>query len=414
MGERLKLVIVTIILRILFAPFFVHIWDVNTLQVSLYEFVHGKNPYEKLYANSMTLQNITKLPIFYEGYAYLPHIILIFAPFYLLYLLLGCDPQPIKNVYDPTHPLKVFFSHDIYLFLFILKLPLIVIDVLIVLKLYERSKYAALIYAVSPYTIFITSIWGMFDNIVAYFLLVALICLENEKWLRAGIAYSVALSKFYAIYAAPIIINYIFRRSGLKACLRFLTGVILMQIPTLVFFVWNPKAFLYVITFHGTRFGGGVTPLNVLWIIEDVKFNVAISRAVTLLSIALWVGITIHLALVNMPLEKGVLLTIMVPLFLGKIVNEQYLLSVYPLLLLLTPNRAEELGRYLIIFVLLNASPGYFMLPLLSVIRIARFISFSYLLLTDPIILSIRKLVLYIMGVLFFIKIILTIKHFLS
>jgi hypothetical protein len=33
----------------------------------------------------------------------------------------------------------------------------------------------------------------------------------------------------------------------------------------------------------------------------------------------------------------------MVPLFLGKIINEQYLLPIYPLILLLTPDRAEEL-----------------------------------------------------------------------
>jgi hypothetical protein len=406
MDERLKLVIIAITLRLLFAPFFAHIWDVNTLQVSLYELIHGKNPYEKLYTNSITLQNTTKLPIFYEGYAYLPHIILILAPFYFLYLFLGCDPQPIKNVYDPAHPLKVFFSHDIYLFLFIIKLPLILIDALIVLKLYEYSKYVALAYAVSPYSVFITSVWGMFDNILAYFLLVTLTYLKNEKWLRAGMAYSVALSKLYAVYAAPIILVYVFKKGGLKACLRFLKGLALLQIPTLIFFILDPKAFLYIITFHGTRFGGGVTPLNVLWVIEDVEFNVTISRIVTLLNIALWIGITIYVALVNMPLEKGILLTIMVPLFLGKIVNEQYFLSIYPLLLLLIPGRAEELGRYLVVFALLNTSPAYIMLPLLSAVRIAHFIPFSYLLLNEPTILSIRKVALYVIGVLFFMKII--------
>jgi hypothetical protein len=42
MDERLKLVIIAVTLRLLFAPFFAHIWDVNALQVSLYEFIHGK------------------------------------------------------------------------------------------------------------------------------------------------------------------------------------------------------------------------------------------------------------------------------------------------------------------------------------------------------------------------------------
>jgi hypothetical protein len=144
-----------------------------------------------------------------------------------------------------------------------------------------------------------------------------------------GMAYSVALSKFYAVYAAPIILVYVFKKDGLKARLRFLTGLTLLQIPTLIFFILNPKAFLYVITFHGTRFGGGVTSLNVLWIIEDIECNVTISRAVMLLTIALWIVITIYVTLVNMPLEKGILLAIMVSLFLGKIVNEQYLLYLY-------------------------------------------------------------------------------------
>jgi hypothetical protein len=219
-------------------------------------------------------------------------------------------------------------------------------------------------------------------------------------------AYSVALSKLYAIYATPIILVYVFKKSGLKACLLFLKGLTLLQIPTLIFFILDPRAFLYIITFHGTRYGGGVTPLNVLWVLEDVEFNVTISRAVTLLSIALWISITIYVVLVNMPLEEGILLTIMVPLFLGKTVNEQYLLSIYPLLLLLIPNRAEELGRYLVVFALLNSSPAYIMLPLLSAVRIAHFIPFSYLLLNEPTILSIRKVALYIIGVLFFMKII--------
>jgi hypothetical protein len=56
----------------------------------------------------------------------------------------------------------------------------------------------------------------------------------------------------------------------------------------------------------------------------------------------------------------------MVLLFLGKIINEQYLLPIYPPMLLLTPDRAEGLGKCLVVFALFYSSPAYSMLPLLS------------------------------------------------
>jgi hypothetical protein len=415
MGEKTRIVLTTVIIRAAFAPFFAHIWDVNTLQIYSNYFVQGLNIYEDTFKKSLRLQNITGLPIFYEGYAYLPHAIMIFAPFYLAFLALGGNPLPILGVYDPAHPVKVCFLPDVYLFLLIIKLPMIIADALITLVLYKHGKLYAWLYALSPYSIFISSVWGMFDSIVALFLLFAIMCLEAGKDIEAGISYGISLMKLYTVYAFPVIAIAILRGRKLRSFLKFMFGLLMSQVPTFYYFLLDQKAFASsILLFHGTRFGGGMTPLNVLWCTFNLPFNVGVSRIVMLVSVGAWITSLFCAIKMKLPLREAILLTTMTGVFFGKIVNEQYLLSVYPILLLTAPKKARELEKYPIIFSMFNSTPIYFAIPLLSAIPQFRSISSMYYgALGAEEIFFISHTALFIIGTLFLLKIFLFLLHLL-
>uniref|UniRef100_A0A7C2BLA6 DUF2029 domain-containing protein n=1 Tax=Thermosphaera aggregans TaxID=54254 RepID=A0A7C2BLA6_9CREN len=365
--DKVRVVLTALIIRLLFAPFFAHIWDVNTIQVSLYYFYqHGINIYEYVYNVSMWLQTSTNLSLYYEGYAYLPHYLLMNVPLYSLYLTLGGDPLPIKNVFDPSHPLKVAFSADIHIFLLIIKLPIILSDAIVVWLLYKISRKLAWIYALSPYSVFISAVWGMFDSLIALLLLVTVLLLRDRRFFEAGIAYSLSLIKLYTAYAFPVVIAEVWRGGKAKGFIRFVLGALVAQTPTIYFFTKNPTAFLLTtLLFHGERSGGGITPLNILWLIFNIEFNVTFSKLVSAILVGVWSVITLYVVKKGVSIEKAIAISMITGLFLGKLVNEQYLLSVYPLLLI-TTSETHKLEKYPLIFALLNSTPIYFALPLLA------------------------------------------------
>ena len=89
MEKALKIALVAATLRLLVAPFFGHLWDIKTLQETLYYTLKGENVYTLVYSLSRKVSESTGQPLFYEGFAYPPHITLILIPFYTLYLTLG-------------------------------------------------------------------------------------------------------------------------------------------------------------------------------------------------------------------------------------------------------------------------------------------------------------------------------------
>jgi len=407
--EMLKLLLVAILIRVAFAPFFAHIWDINTIQTSLYQLMSGFNPYEHTYNMTLKLRAATGLAVNFEGYAYLPHVFLIFFPFYAAYLAIGGEPLPIRGVSDPAHPLTVFFHPDVFLFLLLIKMPIILADALIAFTLYRYfDRRAAWLYALAPYSVFISSVWGMFDSIVALFLLLTVLFLRKRYHFLAGLSYGFSLMKFYTVFAiVPILHNVM--KDGPKALLNFVAGITLSQIYTLYFFTLNPKAFLAsTVLFHNERFGGGVNPLNVLWTIQDLGFNIEVSKYISFASLVIWCFVSLLVVIRGIELRKSVVLTMLTGLFLGKITNEQYLASIYPLLLLISEDLARRLGIYITIFGLLNASIVYFALPMIGLAERSLaeklYASYTSILYREEIF-ALRYLALYVLALIVFIRV---------
>lgn len=370
-SDKTKILLASLAVRLFVAPFTMHLWDINTIQTSVYQFIHGANPYRYVYELTQRLRTTTDLPISYEGYTYLPHALLIFTPFYLLYTALGTDGLPIKGVADPLHVFKFHLHPDIYLFLLIMKLPLIITDLSIIYILYNYfGRKIALIYAFSPYVILITSVWGMFDNIVALTLLLTIILLRKNKFFLSGLTYGISLMKFYPVYIAPLLLYNVCKQRRLKTIFESLAGFTVSQIPTLIFVYKDPVAFFSTtLRFHAMRSGGGITPLNILWNIRDSYFNLTVSILASIITTIVSITVSIYCILKKTSLEKAVMYASVAGVLLGKVVNEQYFIPIFVLLLINSNDMAQKLSYGYLAFALINTRGFYLLLPTFTLIE---------------------------------------------
>ncbi len=367
MGEARRVILTAIGIRLLFASFFFHIWDIVAFQEALHQFISGGDVYAYVSQRTAELIKATGMGLHYEGYAYLPHVLYIFAPFYLAYLAMGGSPEPIKGVEGTFYILKMYLLPDVYAFLLFIKLPLILTDAAISYILYKWfGKKYGWAYALSPYAVFVTAFWGAFDGLVAVFLLLAVITELKRKHALAGFLYGVSLMKFYSGLAAIPFLRSAWR-DGWRGLIKFLFGALVSQLPTLYYLVKEPASFLNAtLFFHGSRIGGGVTPLNALQVLRNFTLSVQISEVASLIGIAAWVVVTYYVVRKDVRLPEAVILTIMSGLFLGKIVHVQYLLGILPLLLLVDLREAKFLSNLMLLFVVFNTGLVYFATPLMG------------------------------------------------
>jgi hypothetical protein len=153
------------------------------------------------------------------------------------YIFKGWQTIPVDHpVLATSWPVGVFRdSAGIYLLVFMLKLPLLVLDVLVGLLLYEMliaeglpEKKASLgffIWFVNPYVFLVNEMWGAIDLIPALLVLLAIFCLRVKKPLRGAAAFGAAIAaKLFPVLLLPIIPS-IGRRS--KFTLAFIASAVL-------------------------------------------------------------------------------------------------------------------------------------------------------------------------------------------
>ncbi|MCX8195824.1 MAG: hypothetical protein N3F67_01925 [Acidilobaceae archaeon] len=365
-----KVLLFALLLRLAIAPFSAHLWDVAMIQESLYLTVSGENVYKFVYEKSVRLQNATGLPLFFEGYAYPPHLMVIMLPYYLLYLSLGGDPRPIKIESDAALSLVpeegFVASVDVFLFLLIIKAPLIGADLVITYLLWNRRRELAALYAFSPYVILISAAWGMFDGLVALCLLLAILFAERGALVLSGLAYGLSLMKPYSLLALPPFIAFAFRK-GPRALAGFSLGFLASQLPTLAYLLLSPQEFFHVtLLFHSLRPPSGLTPLKALSFAED-------SRLTFLLNLYFIAFVLTYLFMLTaivrrgVGLQESVLASLSFFLAFGKVVHEQYYLSLFPLALLCQERKARALEALFLLYLTVNSALYLLSLPLLFV-----------------------------------------------
>ena len=350
------LIITGIAIRLLLAPFTMHVWDVTTMQEALYQFTNGQDPYEYVVKINNELREKTGLPLYYEGYTYPPQPLYLFAPTYLLYKMLASDPTPIKNGHK--FPLLELTYPDIHLFLLLYKLPIILAEIAIILLLYSENKIAAALYAVNPYPIFISSMWGHFDPIVGLLLLLA-VKLINKKPALAGLMYGLSVMKPYTLVLAPYLLIHTTKK---KTVHKFIIGAAIAAIPIVHQLILNPN-FIQALSYHTKRQMGGANMFNIVHNVYSTEHILQISQMVGFISFIAIIAATLKLA--DKPAGKAVTILMLTYLLTAPVNNEQYLASILPLIATLQATVPPLITATPILYAVFN-SPAllYFTTPL--------------------------------------------------
>ncbi len=359
MEKRSKIVFLALAVRLAIAPFFMHAGDVGTIYESSAMTLQGANLFDFVYGKTLQIQQATGLPIFFEGYAYHPLLIYFFTPFYWLFTLIaGPNPVMIDGHY-PSLPVLVYPWTPILLLL--LKMPIILADVAVVYILSGMDIRKAEIYALCPYIVFISVVWGMFDAMVAVFLLASYLTFSRNSFL-SGVLYGLSLMKLYTIVLLPLFVVRLFGKW--KALFQFLAGLTLTLLPVAYYLIVSPTSIWNVlVTFQGTRVMGGVNLYNFIWVVQDLPFDLSVSIIPNILLV-----VSLLLLLWRFgrkgPMLESILAFMLASFLFGRVLNEQFLVSIFPLILL-----CKECDYRLWVapfaFIFLRSPFYYFALPIL-------------------------------------------------
>lgn len=359
MESKRKVVLAALAVRLALAPFFMHAGDVGTIYESSIMILKGQNLYDFVYQRTVQMQHVTGLPIFFEGYAYHPLLIYFFAPFYWIYsIIAGPNPVMIDGHY-PALPILVYPWTPILLFF--LKIPIFLADVTVVYLLARSDLKKAELYAFCPYVIFISAIWGMFDAIVAAFLLITYLTYEKHSF-TSGIAYGLSLLKLYTIVLLPLLVVRLIGKW--RELATFLAGLTLTLLPVVYYLIVSPTSFWNVlVTFQGTRVMGGVNLYNFIWVVPDLRFDLQVSSYTNVLLVISLVLLLLYFGRRG-PMLEAILAFMLAYFLFGRVLNEQFLVSILPLMLL-----CRECDYRLwvapFVFVFLRSPFYYFAVPIL-------------------------------------------------
>ncbi len=336
-----------------------HAGDVGTIYESSIMVLKGANIYDFVYTKTLHLQNAAGLPIFFEGYAYHPLLIYLFAPFYWIFsLIAGPNPVMIDGHY-PSLPILIYPWTP--LLLLMLKLPIVLADASVVYLLGGIDVKKARIYALCPYVIFISVVWGMFDALVAVFLLASYLTSSRSN-LVSGILYGLSLLKLYTVVLLPLYIVRLLKRR--RALVEFLGGFVLTLLPIVYYLIISPSSIWNVlVTFQGARLMGGVNLYNFIWVVQDLIFDLLVSMIPNILLVVALIWLIPKFGR-NVPLLEAMLMIMLAYFLFGKVINEQFLVSIFPLMLL-----CRECDHRLwiapFVFIFLRSPFYYFALPIL-------------------------------------------------
>lgn len=158
----------------------------------------------------------------------------------------------LRAIY-PLYLILSLFSPSILLERLILKIPIIVCDIGILLVLHKvfrnlqnekRAKLIALLWALNPYAIWISSIWGQFDAIPTLFALFALERLTSKRIKSSAVLLSISIMyKLYPIFLIPAILIPLYRLEGKQRLFEYSKTMALTC--SLLAIPWN-LSFLYL------------------------------------------------------------------------------------------------------------------------------------------------------------------------
>jgi len=337
-----------------------HLWDVTTILEASHQLLHEANVYEYVVYATSRLRSLTGLPVYYEGFTYLPHTLLMYAPFYALYYsLTGVEWPIVDGHFNPT-----LIYPEVYLFLLIIKLPVIMADTLITYLLAKRRPSAGLLYALSPYSIMITSVWGNFDSVIGFLMLSTYLMFKRSK-LFSGFLYGLSLMKPYGLVVLPFFLMKLSRHR--EALAKFFLGLSIALTPTLYFLLLDPRSVVAALLYHVHRAPKGLNVYNASLFLEGLRASKEVGKAASALLLGTLILVFVQAWRRRVPLLEGLIVGFVTYLIFSPVTNEQYLAAVLPIALL--SEKASTLlflaSHVPLFYALFNTGPLYFATPIM-------------------------------------------------
>ncbi len=403
--ERNKFVLILLTYLVL-SPFFTHVWDSYTLLTSMELFLQNENVYAYYANQSILMQRKAGIPYYLEGFTYLPNMLLFYLPFYLIYKMIY-QLKPFEIPYAVLHLLDLKVSETVYSYNILIKLPLLIAFIAL-LKMNKEiwKNKIALIYA-----IFIAFVLGMSEILVALFLFLTYLAIKKKNVYLAGVFYGLSLFKIYPVIFLPWLLIYLYKQGNSLFVKRFFVTMILVNLYSAFYILQDFQSFVFSsIYLQSNRIAGGITPVNVLWIIPDYLFNYQVSKFYSTLFPIFYVIFVYYLWKNRnlIKLEEGLIIIALIFLLTFKVVNEQYFLSFLPFFVLYDQKFAKRVSMILLIFALIRMTPVYFSSPTLylTLENYQSFISDYYSIMMMPYVNLALKLSLFFLGCVFWIFII--------
>jgi len=227
----------------------------------------------------------------------------------------------------------------------VLKLPLLVFTVALGVVLWRRFGSEAVYWTLLGVPTIVTLANYQFDPLVAFFLYAAVVLVDNPKW---GL-YVSALASTLAVLTKPLValpllplVLYVYRRYGFGGLLKYAGVSISIGMAVVgLFLIPNPRAFISnVLLFHSSRPPQYISLWNLPVLLSGRNSQVVglvntIWLPVMLIAVLASVAIPVKAKYLRLDSLEDVvrltLLTLAVVLVLNKVVNPNYLLWAYPL-----------------------------------------------------------------------------------
>ncbi|MDG6982770.1 MAG: hypothetical protein JRM74_04875 [Nitrososphaerota archaeon] len=360
MNRAVYPVAVAVAIRVALAPFFMHAWDMTTLMTASQQFLSGVNPYTYVQQQAALQQAATGLPLPFYGFAYTATTLLVYAPFYWAYHALGFAPLPLTGwQLQPGQALGLVYPAAFY-FLLLMKIPVIAADAAVVYLLYKRAPRLGWVYALSPYVIVITSLWGNFDPLIGLFLLIAYLAFDRSK-LLSGFVFGLSMMKVYTVVATPAFLLAIGKKP--RDLASFLVGAAVAQIPSAYYLAADPSSFLYALGFQASRPANGVNIYYALIELRSIYLEISAANLVSAVFVASLAVATYAMWRSKTGLKESIVLLMLVYIVFAPVTNEQLLAAVIPIGLLCR-NFSHKLTVFPLVYIMFNATYFYFATPL--------------------------------------------------
>jgi hypothetical protein len=351
---------------------FNHPWDISTFYNTFVNLSNNTSPYDEfLRLTALHQASIQESAPWYQYFAYPPGAMYIYMPLAKLWGVIHPGPETTQYLSPGTHYYPAEGARG-FSFLFLYKTPIFLADLGIGVLLYKLTGRvrAASMYLLNPLVVLVSAMW-MFDSIALLFLIAAIYCVTIDRPVFVGVFLAFGtLVKIFPAFAAPAIVVYYINRSDhdwVKVFLSYFTTIGVLIIP------FMPE-FASVMSFHGNRWGGGLTIHSLqlllaaftdysrIWLLFGLSPAIGSITLITGVALA-----TIYVFQHDLMLYSAVCVAIAAFLLSTKLVNEQYGMWMIPLLILcMDVEDTDSMRNILICITLLPILLAIIRVPILA------------------------------------------------